>query len=85
MLYYLRVSKEALKSWFTGDRIPNGRNLLSIASYGFNVQWILTGHGYAYDLNTEQGRQRAETGLVVLNPTIDDVIATREEEGALVC
>jgi hypothetical protein len=72
--YWAGISgKQYLAKWFNGDILPRVETLVRMANLGFNVQWILTGSGYPYDVNTPQGRELADKGLFVIPPTVADL------------
>lgn len=67
------AGKQYLAKWFNGEILPRAEALVRMADHGFNVQWILTGKGYPYDVSTEKGRALADTGYVITAPTVADL------------
>lgn len=72
--YWAGISgTQYLAKWFNGDILPRAETLVRMADHGFNIQWILTGKGYPYDVSTEKGRALADTGYVITAPTVADL------------
>lgn len=72
--FWLRVKQtQNLPRWYAGDMLPSAKNLVRMAHLGFNVQWILTGKGYPYDVSTPAGQALADSGLLIVAPTVADL------------